>query len=455
MRILVVEDNQGMRKMLERTLQKNEFDVVSTSTAEDAVELIGKEFFGAIITDLKLPGKTGLDVLRTAKAADTRTIVIIITAFGTIETAVEAMKEGADDFLTKPFDSGLLLLQLKRGLERKRLQTENFLLRETFASKLSTPNIIGKSPKFLDILKQVKQVGPMDATVLLLGESGTGKELLARAIHYLSPRKRAPFVAINCAAIPANLLENELFGHERGAYTGAESRKIGKFELADQGTIFLDEVGDMDPLLQSKLLRFLQERQLERVGGNKTISVNIRVVAATNRDLRSRVREGQFREDLYYRLSVFPIEIPPLRDRPEDVSILVDHFLILYGHEFGKGQLSVSPKAMTILQNYGWPGNVRELQNCIERAAILAPDNVILPEHIAVNPIRDLEPFDVNEIHLEGALNTVVERARRLVERRMIRKALEQNGWNRTHAAKQLRINYKTMLIKIKEHDIK
>ncbi|MBN1355477.1 sigma-54-dependent Fis family transcriptional regulator [bacterium] len=443
-----------MRKMLERTLSKEGYSVQCAASAEEALEMLASKLFSAVITDLKLPGKDGLAVLNAAKSADPRTIVIIITAFGSIETAVRAMKEGADDFITKPFDIGLLLLQLSRAIEQTRLRNENVLLRETFASKLSAPRIIGRSDKFNDVIRQAEQVGPMDATVLLMGESGTGKELVAQAIHHLSNRKQAPFVAINCAAIPGTLLENELFGHERGAYTGADSRKLGKLELADQGTIFLDEVGDMEPMLQAKLLRFLQERQFERVGGNKTIHVNIRVIAATNRDLHAEVRTGKFREDLFYRISVFPIQIPPLRDRPDDIPVLVDYFLDRFGREFGKGPFKLTSKAKELLRSYGWPGNVRELQNCMERAAILTPDAIIRPEHIAVHSIRDYEPFDLSEIHLEGALHTVVERSRRLVERRMIRTALERNGWNKTLAAKELGINYKTLLTKIKELNI-
>ncbi len=454
MRVLIVEDNPGMLKMLSRTLQKNQYDVVTATTAETAFTLIEKEIFSAVITDLKLPGKDGLEVMQAVKAADPRTIVIIITAFGTVETAVKAMKQGADDFITKPFDTGLLLLQLRRGLERNRLQNENILLREAFSNQLGSPRILGKNEKFLKVIHEIEKVGPMDATVLLLGESGTGKELLARALHFLSNRSAAPFVAINCAAIPPNLLENELFGHERGAYTGADQRKIGKLELADHGTVFLDEIGDMDYLMQTKLLRFLQERQFERVGGTKTISVDVRVIGATNRKLMHLVREGKFREDLYYRLSVFPVQIPPLRDRQDDIPLLVNYFLDHYGREFAKGSLKITPNALERLVSYSWPGNVRELQNCIERAAILTSDGVIRPEHVSIQPIREAEPFNLREIHMEGSLRTVVERARRLVERRMIRRALEVNGWNKTHAARQLGVNYKTLLTKIKEYGI-
>ncbi len=454
MRVLIVEDNQGMLKMLERTLEKSGFSVQTAVSAEEAIRALSSEVYTAVISDLKLPGADGMTVLKAAKSADPNTIVLIITAFGTIETAVQAMKDGADDFITKPFDTAILLLQLRRAIERDQIRKENLLMRQVLQAQLDAQKIVGKSRKFLDVLDNIRKVGPMDATVLLLGESGTGKELLAHAIHDSSPRRQAPFVAINCAAIPQTLLENELFGHERGAYTGAESRKLGKLELADRGTVFLDEIGDMDPLLQSKLLRFLQERQFERVGGTKTISVNVRVVAATNRDLRSAIHAGQFREDLFYRLSVFPVEIPPLRDRPEDIPILVEYFLMHFAREFGKGPFRLAPRTLERLTAYSWPGNVRELQNCLERAAILTPDAIIRPDHIAVQPIRDMEPFDLSEIHMNGTLNTVVERARKLVERRLIRAALERNGWNKTHAARELDVNYKTLLTKIREYSL-
>ncbi len=454
MRVLIVEDNLGMLRMLERTLKKHKYDVESVTNGEDALKQLESNDYFAVITDYKLPGINGMDVLKAAKASDPQIITIIITAYGTIETAVDAMKNGADDFITKPFDTKLLLLQLKRGYERSRLLRENILLKEVYQQTHGNPKIIGKSDSFRDVTMQIQKVGPMDVTVLLLGESGTGKELLAQAIHSLSERSKFQFVAINCAAIPNNLLENELFGHERGAFTGADARKLGKLELADRGTVFLDEIGDMDPLLQAKLLRFLQERQFERVGGNRTITVDVRVVAATNRELRAAVRENKFREDLYYRLNVFPIDIPPLRDRPEDIPVLVEHFLKHYGNEFAKSPMTLAPRTLDRLTSYNWPGNVREMQNCIERAAILSPDGVIRPEHIAVHPIYDADPFHISEIHLDGSMQTVVTRARKLVERRMIRSALTRNGWNRTQAAKELDVNYKTLLMKIKEYEI-
>ncbi len=453
MKVLVVEDNQGMRRMLERTLARNGYDVVSTSRGDNAIDLIRNDTFFAVISDLKLPGSDGLEILKEAKKADERTITIIITAFGSVETAVEAMKQGADDFLTKPFDSNLLLVQLEKGRDRYQLLTEKVLLKQSSNDMSQMPVIVGKSDSFLKALHQARQVGPLDSTVLLLGESGTGKEVFAKAVHSLSPRKSRHFVAINCAAIPHDLLENELFGHERGAYTGADRRKPGKLELANGGSVFLDEIGDMAPPLQAKVLRFLQEKQFERVGGNTTLSVNVRIIAATNQNLTTLVRQGKFREDLYYRLSVFPISIPPLRERTEDIPLLVDHFIKCLMIEFNK-KLRVLPKAMERLSAYEWPGNVRELQNVLERAAILSSDGVIRPEHVAVRAIRDISDADLSDLLLEGPLQTVVDKARQIIEKRMITDHLEQFGWNKSTVAKELDINYKTLLNKMKQYEI-
>jgi DNA-binding NtrC family response regulator len=452
-KVLVVEDNLGMQRMLERTLGKHGYTVVTVSDGNAAIELVKSETYFAVISDLRLPGADGLSVLKEAKKADERTLTIIITAFGSIEVAVQAMKEGADDFLTKPFDTNLLLLHLKKGRARYKMMNENTLFRQSSQDAAVFPPIIGKSPCFNESLKQLHQVGPMEATVLFLGESGTGKEVFARAIHALSPRKSHQFVAINCAAIPHDLLENELFGHERGAYTGADRRKPGKLELADGGTVFLDEIGDMDPILQAKILRFLQEKQFERIGSNATLSVNVRVIAATNQDLQEFVRKGRFREDLYYRLSVFPIKIPPLRDRKDDIPLLVDFFLNQLKRDFNK-DLTVGQHTMERLQNYDWPGNVRELQNCLERAAILSHDGDIRSEHVALTALRDVSSGDLEKLRLTGRMRDVVEKARCVIEKQMITESLDRNGWNKSRAAKELDVNYKTLLSKMKQYDI-
>ncbi|MBN1879493.1 sigma-54-dependent Fis family transcriptional regulator [bacterium] len=453
MKILVVEDNQGMQRMLERTLKKAGYQVVIASRGDAAIDLVRQETFFAVVSDLRLPGGDGLSVLREAKKADERTVTIIITAYGSIEIAVQAMKDGADDFLTKPFDTNLLLLQLKKGHDRYLMRNENTLLRQSISDASVMPHIIGKSKPFIDSLNQVRQVGPLDSTVLLLGESGTGKEVFARAVHALSTRNSRQFVAINCAAIPHDLLENELFGHERGAYTGADRRKPGKLELADGGTVFLDEIGDMDPVLQAKVLRFLQEKRFERVGSNATLSVNVRVIAATNQNLHELVKTGRFREDLYYRLSVFPIVIPPLRDRRDDIPLLVDYFVELLRRDFKKN-LTIHTDTMEQLIQYDWPGNVRELQNCLERAAILTLNGLILPVHVAVNPVRDVHPQDLMQLNLEGPMSEVVEKARHVIERQMITNSLKRNNWNKSQTARDLDVNYKTLLTKMKQHGI-
>lgn len=454
MRILIVEDNLGMQRMLKRTLEKNRHDVQTVGNGESAIDMIRAGSYQAVISDLRLPGADGLAVLRAAKRADERTITIIITAYGSIETAVQAMKDGADDFITKPFDTNLLLMQLEKGQKRYEILTENALLKQDRKSFSDMSDIIGDSPEFQQVMQQAQQVGPIDSAVLLLGESGTGKEVLARAIHALSTRHKRHFVAINCAAIPHDLLENELFGHERGAFTGADRRKPGKLELASGGTVFLDEIGDMDPVLQAKMLRFLQEKEFERVGSNVTISVDVRVIAATNRPLRELVRKGGFREDLYYRLSVFPIELPPLRQRKSDIPLLVQHFLKHYSREFNKPGLKLGARTLERLNSYDWPGNVRELQNCIERAAILAVDEVIYPEHIAVMSIQDIQEIDLEEFVLQGSLQDAVNGARREIERRMIVQSLKATGWNRSQSARELGVNYKTLLNKIKEYKL-
>lgn len=453
MKILIVEDNPGMQRMLERTLKKSGYQVVLASRGDVAIDLVRQETFFAVISDLRLPGADGLSVLRETKKADDRTITIIITAYGSIEIAVQAMKEGADDFLTKPFDSNLLLMQLQKGQDRYRMRNENVLLRETASATCSVPVVIGQSRLFMEALKQMNQVGPLDSTVLLLGESGTGKEVFARALHALSSRKQKHFVAINCAAIPHDLLENELFGHERGAYTGADRRKPGKLELADGGTVFLDEIGDMDPVLQAKVLRFLQEKRFERVGSNATLSVNVRVIAATNQNLSELVKTGRFREDLFYRLSVFPITIPPLRERRDDIQRLIAFFIDQLKKDFKKN-LVIHPSTMERLVEYDWPGNVRELQNCLERAAILTNDGVILPEHVAVKPVRDVFPSDLSQLVLDGPMQTVVEKARVIIEKQMMMETLVRNGWNKSQTARDLEVNYKTLLTKMKQYGI-
>ena len=380
--ILVVEDKAALREVVRQTLEAEGYSVDEAADARAAIECIGRMRYAALLTDLRLPKGDGHEILRAAVKADPEMPVILMTAYGTIRDAVDAMREGAYDYLEKPVDGDHLLALLKRALAHRSLLRENLALKERFARDLEGPVIVGRSAPLVAALEQVRRVAPTDATVLLEGESGTGKELFARAVHHQSARAAKPFLALNCAAIPENLLESELFGHEKGAFTGAVAGKRGKFEIADRGTLFLDEIGDLSPALQGKVLRVIEQKQFERVGGNETRTVDIRLVAATNRMLRTMVAEGKFRQDLYFRLSVFPITVPPLRDRRDDVLTLAEHFAA--HSSTGRSRRTparFSPAAEAALLGYAWPGNVRELQNAVERALILC-DGTIEPEHL-------------------------------------------------------------------------
>lgn len=450
--ILVVEDKESMAQMLKDTLESEGYEVVSAKNGTEGVKYLRESGIDLVLTDLKLPEKDGMEILRTSKEENHLIPVIVMTAFGSVETAVQAMKEGAFDFITKPFDIDHLLMLIKRALETQRVLTENILLREEFASKLGLPKIVGKGAGITEVAQLVQKVAPTKTTVLLLGESGTGKELFARAIHNLSHRRNYPFVPINCAAIPKNLLESELFGHEKGSFTGADAKKLGKFELADRGTIFLDEVGDMDLTLQSKLLRALEESEIERIGGVKTVKVDVRIVAASNRDLEKAVEDKCFREDLYYRLNVFPIQIPPLRERREDIPLLVEYFISKYCHELKSTQKDISKDALNILMNYRWKGNVRELENTLERAIILCDGDIITSEHIVLT--QRSVPDSTEQSLLEGTLEDVAKKALRVAETQRIVEALRKTRGNKSKAAEILRVSYKTLLTKIKEYGI-
>ena len=450
--ILVVEDKESMAQMLKDTLESEGYEVISAKTGTEGLKYLRESGIDLVLTDLKLPEKDGIEILRTSKEENQLMPVIVMTAFGSVETAVQAMKEGAFDFITKPFDIDHLLMLIKRALETQRVFTENILLREEFASKLGLPKIVGKSAGITEVAQLVQKAARTKTTVLLLGESGTGKELFARAVHNLSHRRDYPFVPINCAAIPKNLLESELFGHEKGSFTGADAKKLGKFELADRGTIFLDEVGDMDLTLQSKLLRAIQESEIERIGGMKTVKVDVRIVAASNRDLEKAVEDKGFREDLYYRLNVFPIQIPPLRERREDIPLLAEYFISRYCLELKTTQKDISKDALNILMNYRWKGNVRELENTLERAIILCDGDIITPEHIVLTqrPVPD----SAEQWQLEGPLEDVAKRALRIAETQRIVEALRKTRGNKSKAAEILRVSYKTLLTKIKEYGI-
>ncbi len=448
--ILVVDDKDSMRNMLTATLVEEGHQVDSAGNGQKALDLIQNKSYDIVVTDLKMPDVDGLQVLDGVKETDADTSVIVMTAYGTIEDAVAAMKKGAFDFITKPFDTEHLCVLIKRALENRRLLAENSLLREELFAQEGFQDIIGKNPRMVEICKLVQKVAGSEASVLLNGETGTGKELFAKSIHLLSPRKDRPFITLNCAAIPYELLENELFGSEKGAFTGAHARKMGKFEIADTGTIFLDEIGDMEISLQAKLLRVLQQKNFERLGGTKSIDVDVRIIAATNMDLTEQIKVKRFREDLYYRLSVFPITIPPLRERPEDIKELAEFFLVRYTHNKKGKPKSFSRDAISLLEKYHWPGNVRELENTVERAVILADGVKITPEHLAIR-IRTTD-----EIRLrEGAgLKEIGAHAQARAEKAAILRVLKEVRNNKRKASKILKIDYTTLFDKIKKYSI-
>jgi DNA-binding NtrC family response regulator len=442
-----------MRAMLKQTLEGEGYEVMTAQDGAEGIKRLSDERIGLVLTDLKLPKKDGFDVLKAAKQENPILPVIVMTAFGTIETAVKAVKEGAYDFLTKPFDTEHLLVLIKRALDTTRVAAENILLRTEFADKLGAPKIIGKSRQLQEITASIQKAAPTNATVLIHGESGTGKELFARAIHYLSNRKEGPFIAINSAAIPRELLESELFGYERGAFTGAESRKLGKLELADKGTVFLDEIGDMDLTLQAKILRVIQEQVIERVGGNRPIKIDVRIIAATNKDIERAVEAKLFREDLFYRLNVFPITIPPLRERREDIPALAQQFLAKFSAEVLKGPVTLSDEALEILMKCPWKGNVRELENVIERAVIYAEGGVVRAKNLGISESNIIEAL-AEHVPMEGPLADIAAAAARIAESRRIRQVLKQTGGNKTKAAEILQVSYKTLLTKIKDYQL-
>jgi DNA-binding NtrC family response regulator len=436
--------------MLADTLVSKGHAVEVARNGHSAVEKAKANRFDLVLTDMKLPEMNGLEVLNAVKERDPETAVIVMTAYGTIETAVSAMKLGAFDFLTKPFDPDHLAVLIDRALENRRLLAENSLLRHELANRMGYNQIIGKSVAMRGAETLVKKVAPSETTVLFQGESGTGKELFAAGVHHLSSRKDKPYITINCAAIPRELLENELFGSEQGAFTSSNRLKLGKFEIADGGTVFLDEVGDLDMALQAKVLRFMQQKTFERLGGNKQISVDVRLIAATNIDLKEAIDRKEFREDLYYRLSVFPIHIPPLRDRRDDIPMLVDYFVAKYCAEMKKPAKRVSKDSLKLMDRYNWPGNVRELENTIERAIILCEGRYINPEHLAIRIPS------AQEIRLrEGAgLKEVGQFAQMQAERAMILRVLDQTRGNKRKSAEILKIDYTTLFEKLKRYQI-
>jgi DNA-binding NtrC family response regulator len=448
-RILVVEDKESLRTVLRKTLEAEGFPVDDAADFPSALRLLKETRYLLVLSDLRLPRGSGHDVLKAALEADAQTPVVVMTAFGTVEDAVRAMKDGAFDFLSKPVDTAHLVLLVQRAVAQRRLLAENVLLKEEFARRFGLPRIVGESSAIVALVEQVRRVAPTSATVLLQGESGTGKELFARALHELSPRREGPFVAINCAAIPETLLENELFGHEKGAYTGAGAARMGKVEMADQGTLFLDEIGEAPLGVQAKLLRVLEERKFERVGGTATIAVDVRLVAASNRNLEAAVAERAFRQDLFFRLSVVPLTVPPLRERPADIPLLVDHFVARYARDLKRRRPPVlSAEASRRLLAYPWPGNVRELQNCVERAMILGGE-VIQPGHLHLPEPRAQAAAMGGD--LACPLAEVAQAAARAAEKGHIERALQVSGGDRSRAAEMLQVTPRTLQAKIRD----
>ncbi len=453
--LLLVEDKSELRGMLRKALEHFGYDVDEAADGSAAIQKIRQRRYLLVLSDLKMPGASGLDVLRETKQADATIPVLLLTAYGSIDEAVTAMKEGAFDFLQKPIDLDHLKLLVQRAAREQELLRENLLLREEYTARYGLPRIIGEHASIREAGQQIQRVAITDSTVLLLGESGTGKELFARAIHHLSQRRDHPFVALNCAAIPEGLVENELFGHERGAFTGAGARKIGKLDLAHRGTLFLDEIAELPLSSQAKLLRVLEEKRFDRVGGTQLVEVDARIVVATNRDLRRAVEAKVFREDLYFRVSAVPITIPPLRERGDDVLLLAEHFLDKFSREFRKTGLRLAPAARERLLNYPWPGNVRELQNTMERAAILSNGSEISASALQLPVARPAvsslpEGMLPGEFRWEGSLHEVTERAVSHVERVLLEQALRDCQWNKTRAAEKLGVSSKTLLSKMR-----
>jgi DNA-binding NtrC family response regulator len=444
--------------MLRHALERQGHAVVEARDQPEAVKHLHETQPAVVLSDLRLPEGDGFGVLRASKEIDPDVPVIVMTAYGSIEDAVAAMKEGAMDFLAKPVDPDHLLLLVARAIEQRRIVTENLLMKEELAVRRGAPQLVGDDPSLRKVFASMQRAATTDTTVLIEGESGTGKELFARSLHALSGRADQPFVAINCAAIPETLLETELFGYEKGAFTGAVARKLGKFEVAHRGTLFLDEIGELPLTLQAKILRALEERRFERVGGTATVVVDVRLVAATNRGLKAAVAARRFREDLYFRLSVFPITVPPLRERQRDIPILARFFVERFCRELKKRPLALSPAAAEQLQTYRWPGNVRELQNCIERAVILAEDGDILPRHLNLSFIEplapDTPPSPWEQLDLSGTLTEATRRIVAEMEKRKIEQTLREADGNRGRAAEFLGITYKLLMAKLKEHRI-
>ncbi len=448
--LLVIDDEESLGKALVRFLSDQGYDVMGVKSGEDGLKLLKKHSFDLLLVDLMLSQESGIEVMKKAREICPSLITIVMTGFGTIASAVEAIRMGAYHYVTKPFDLDDIGSLIQKAIEHHQLRHENRELKKQLKEKFGFENIIGQSEPIKNVFRLVEKVADSDSTILILGESGTGKELLAKAIHFRSRRAEQPFVVVNCGAIPEGLLESELFGHVRGAFTGAVANQIGKFELANQGTLFLDEIGEMSPQLQVKLLRVLQERVVVSVGSSKTKEVNARVIAATNQDLAKAIEENRFREDLYYRLNVIPIEIPPLRERKEDIKILLDHFLKKFNEENHKQVSAFDPSATQFLLHYSWPGNVRELENLVQRLVVIKSKGVVSLEDLPLDLQQKKSPsfiqdfvFSENGIHLKHVVDQF--------EYMLIRKALIRSEGNKNKAAQLLQMNRTTLIEKIRK----
>ncbi len=450
-RVLIIDDEESFRHMLSVILVKEGYEVETSANAEEGLRKAAVSVFDQILCDIRMPGMDGLAFLREIKKTGIETTIIVMSAYGTADIAIEAMKLGAYDYISKPFKPDEIILTLRKAEEREQLRRENQLLRKEVAREYSFENIVSKNEKMQKIFDVIKKVSQYKSTVLITGESGTGKELVARALHYNSDRSQNPFVAVNCGAIPENLLESELFGHAKGAFTDAIRTKKGLFEEADAGTLFLDEIGELPGPLQVKLLRVLQDGEIRRVGEGKPIQIDVRIVAATVKDLQKEVNEGRFREDLFYRLNVLPLHIPPLRERKEDIPLLIHHFIAKYNQTMNKNVTSVDHKAMEMLMSYKWFGNVRELENTIERAIVLSEKNNIESENL---------PGEISDFKEELKIETLpdeeysIKKASKSLEINLIKKALKKTKGNHTHAARLLEISHRALLYKIKEYEI-
>ncbi|MGE0447964.1 MAG: sigma-54-dependent transcriptional regulator [Vicinamibacterales bacterium] len=456
-RILVVDDERSMRELLAIVLKREGYDVVLAENGRSAVALIEREPIDVLISDIKMPDMSGVDVLRAAKKADPDVLGIMITAFASTETAVEAMRLGACDYLSKPFDMDLLKMKVREKVDARHLRQENVLLKRTLGLSHEFANIIGRSEPMLDVFRMIETVARTNSTILLTGESGTGKGLVAQAVHYHSLRRDKPMVSLNCGAMPETLLESEMFGHMRGAFTGADANKKGLLEIAEKGTIFLDEIAEMSPVMQVKLLRVLQERRFRRVGGLEELQADIRVIAATNQDLSKAVAEARFREDLFYRINVIPIVLPPLRERREDVPLLAEHFLAKYAEQMQKPVAAISRPAMELLCKYDWPGNIRELENVIERAVALEGTPAVLPESLPAS-VRGGKPraavaSGAQEFLPEGGLD--LEARVQEIERAYIAQALERADGVQVRAAALLGMSFRSFRYYVKKYNLR